>query len=274
MSKLLNNTIGAKAFLMVNKLIAHKVGFKAALFLAHLIYKHSYWQARGELEPDGSFYNVSEDIEEETGLTRYMRLNATKKLKAAGFLTTYERGMPCTLYYKIQDDAIESFLNQNEPSKVETDVHVRGKLATTNKQSVLGKKIKDEMITSSDQYNTVWQDRCKALGELAKKFSKPDAAKMFKEVITSCRDEDDLRKVESRESGWSQLELFKKYEYELNALESGIADTIEIPIEQPECEDTQEDDTNHAKIMMATGKFKIITPEQLAEMAKRGREDE
>ena len=115
MSKsLLANTLAADAYWTVNKKISKKVGLVAALLLADLISKYSYFARAGQLQPDGAFFNTAENIEIDLGIGKEARISAQKALVKAGFLKVVMKGLPRKNFYYIQDAAILKALSAPE----------------------------------------------------------------------------------------------------------------------------------------------------------------
>ena len=68
----------------------------AGLLLSQAI----YWAERAK-GPDGWFYKTQGDWYEETGLTRTEQANARVRLRNFAFWQEQKRGMPATLYYRV-----------------------------------------------------------------------------------------------------------------------------------------------------------------------------
>lgn len=154
-SELLKNTLGSDAYWVVNKKIAREVGFTAAVLLADLISKRGYFEKRGELQPDGSFFNFSDAIESDLQIGKEARIAAQKALQARGFLKIYRRGIPPKNFFLIQDDEIIRALNSH--TSISTDDHsstnttyVPLQTATKNKNKENKNKEKREEEPSSE----------------------------------------------------------------------------------------------------------------------------
>ena len=94
--------------LLEGKTIAYRIEFTkltgsvhAGLFLSQAY----YWQGKGK-DTDGWFYKSEKDWEEETGLSRYYQRKAREKLVELGLLETKLRGVPATLYYRLDLDTL------------------------------------------------------------------------------------------------------------------------------------------------------------------------
>lgn len=77
---------------------------KAALMLSQAI----YWQARVKQSGDGWWYKSAIEWEEETGLTR--REQETARRDLTRYMATDLRGVPATLYYRVDIETLENDL--------------------------------------------------------------------------------------------------------------------------------------------------------------------
>lgn len=68
-----------------------------------------YWEGKGK-DPNGWIYKTQQQIEEETGLTRYGQEGARKKLRQLGLLQETKRGQPGRLHYLFDWDAMDELL--------------------------------------------------------------------------------------------------------------------------------------------------------------------
>lgn len=78
-------------------------GVSAALFLSQLL----YWTGKGKLA-SGWIWKSADDMQEETGLTRNEQKTARHKLKAQGIIEEKLAGVPATLHYRVDFDALEA----------------------------------------------------------------------------------------------------------------------------------------------------------------------
>lgn len=106
------------------------IGVTAALFLSQM----TYWTNRSD--DDGWVYKTQEELEEETGLSRYEQEGARKKLRSIGVLLEKRKGVPARLFYKVDNNVLYQVLvaaNKNaEKSHTgvrKTTKQVRGKPA-------------------------------------------------------------------------------------------------------------------------------------------------
>ncbi|MGI5892946.1 MAG: hypothetical protein ACOX7H_09545, partial [Bacillota bacterium] len=66
-------------YIVVNKDILKKFGINVTLMLGELASEYNYWDKEGKLE-NGMFYSTIENIEENTGLSKYRQSEALKTL--------------------------------------------------------------------------------------------------------------------------------------------------------------------------------------------------
>ena len=77
----------------------------AALFLSQTW----YWSKRHR-EDDGWFFKTQTEWEEETGLTRYEQETARQHCKKAGVIEEKLKGVPATMYYRVNKEKVYSLL--------------------------------------------------------------------------------------------------------------------------------------------------------------------
>ena len=82
-------------------------GVKGAVLLSQMV----YWQKRAK-QDDGFFYKTAEEWEEETGLTTKEQFTARKILLECGAIYEVKRGVPCKLYYKINEQKLSDLVRE------------------------------------------------------------------------------------------------------------------------------------------------------------------
>lgn len=118
--KQIKNVLGASAFWMVNKALAHRVGFDSAALIAELIGKHEYWKARGLLKPGGWFFMTSDDIQAVMGVSERQAKRLTASVKASGVVEIVKKGVPAKNHWRIDFDLLSEILNSDPTSQAET----------------------------------------------------------------------------------------------------------------------------------------------------------
>ena len=71
-------------------------GFATGIFCRYVF----HLTGRNRQQQDGSFYEIEDEIEAETGLSRHHLRKARKTLKDAGVLEEKRKGIPSKLYYR------------------------------------------------------------------------------------------------------------------------------------------------------------------------------
>lgn len=102
---LLNNN-----YIALNRDAIKLFGLYEAILLCELCGEYNYWDNTDKLS-DGYFYSTIENIEEQTGLSRYQQQNAISKLKELGVIETKIKGVPAKRYIKINLEKLEFVLN-------------------------------------------------------------------------------------------------------------------------------------------------------------------
>ena len=105
------------SFIITNKILIKAVGTDAAILLGELCSEYNYWENRNELSDGEWFYSTRENIEENTGLTENKQRMALNKLIQLNLVETKKKGIPCKIYYKLnEDEIIECYSNTQKKS--------------------------------------------------------------------------------------------------------------------------------------------------------------
>lgn len=78
----------------------------AAILFVTLVEKRDYLSSLDELDEDGGFCLLSDEIEKSLFITKEMRQKLTKCLEEADLLKVKKKGLPSKNYYYIQDESI------------------------------------------------------------------------------------------------------------------------------------------------------------------------
>ncbi|NBW57863.1 hypothetical protein EBR43_08780 [bacterium] len=137
-NNIVSSTLSHGAFWMVNKKIAKILKSNdAALLLADLLSRREFFKNLLELDSEGGFYCLSEQIEFDLNLTKEMRQQVTKLLESFGFLKIKKKGLPSRNFYYIQDDKILEALGNDKKSNdsqwAEKDAQYRAEKDAANK---------------------------------------------------------------------------------------------------------------------------------------------
>lgn len=80
----------------------------ATIFLCQFI----YWEGKQADKENGWIYKPQNELEEETGLSRYEQETARRHLRERGLLYEEKKGLPCKLYYKIDYEKLDELWNE------------------------------------------------------------------------------------------------------------------------------------------------------------------
>ncbi len=94
----------ADAHISVNKALAHAIGFDEAAIYAELLSRQAYFYERGEIDPDGYFYNTIYDLRSGTTLTDYQQRRAIANLTKIGLIDAKVQGLPPKRFFKVVND--------------------------------------------------------------------------------------------------------------------------------------------------------------------------
>ena len=100
---ILASLLSSSSFIMTNKILIKAVGTDAAIILGELCSEYNYWEQRDELLNGKWFYSTRENIEDNTGLSEYRQRVAINKLIKIGLVETKKMGIPCKIYYKLNE---------------------------------------------------------------------------------------------------------------------------------------------------------------------------
>jgi hypothetical protein len=134
-------------------------GVKSGVFLSQLL----YWMPRGRIE--GWVYKTQTDFEEETGLTRREQETARRHLRDAGVLFEELRGVPATLHYRVDRNALEACLSglaeSADPVRTKPPDQFGGKRQTISEITTERAPSQESLVPDPDK--RVWPDWYAAL---------------------------------------------------------------------------------------------------------------
>lgn len=140
---ILASLLSSSSFIMTNKILIKAVGTDAAIILGELCSEYNYWEQRGELTNNEWFYSTRENIEDNTGLSEYKQRTAINQLLKLELIQTKKMGIPCKIYYKL-----------NEANILECYTNTQKKLLEMAKNPVVknsdNKKLKDSNTSSEN----------------------------------------------------------------------------------------------------------------------------
>lgn len=99
----LASLLSSSSFIMTNKILIKAIGTDAAIILGELCSEYNYWEQKGKLVDKQWFYSTRENIEDNTGLSEYRQRVAINKMIKIGLVETKKMGIPCKIYYKLNE---------------------------------------------------------------------------------------------------------------------------------------------------------------------------
>ncbi|TXI82198.1 MAG: hypothetical protein E6Q39_00080 [Crocinitomicaceae bacterium] len=139
---------------IVNKNIAKSVGVESALLLSYLASKNDYFKEQSKIfQGQEWFFNTSEAIESETGLSYRVQKKCIGILEKSGLIKTKLMGLPRKLYFTLCEDNICEFV---KPIIAENATIQLAKTQNTYKEfNNKDSKIKIQDITSDESLEAV-----------------------------------------------------------------------------------------------------------------------
>jgi hypothetical protein len=147
--RLVKATLSAEAFWSVNKALARKIGIEEAALTAEIIFKHTYWEEKGELDDQGGFFMISEDIQAVMGIGIKPVARLTKSILTQGVVKIKKRGVPAKNYWYPQWDFLFEVLG-SEPQKGLSSTTQKGGAAESRKGVAITKNLNQEVNTNKD----------------------------------------------------------------------------------------------------------------------------
>lgn len=113
---LLNND----GYVIVNKRLIKMFGFEAALLVGELCAEYKWYKRNNQLNNEGGFYSIQENIEDNTGLNGYAQRKAIKTLQDANILTVKKQGLPAKNYFYINEEKLIEIFSTDSSSNSES----------------------------------------------------------------------------------------------------------------------------------------------------------
>ena len=105
------NVLSQSAHWNINKKLNKEIGIIPCLLLSDLISKFEYFENRNMLDADGGFFNLKDNIEEDTGINVYEQRKALKVLEDKKLLSVKRTGIPPKYFYYLNFENIVNILN-------------------------------------------------------------------------------------------------------------------------------------------------------------------
>ena len=106
-------------FIIVNRDLIKEFGTNGAILLGELASEYNYYHDNNRLSDDGMFFSTIENVENNTGLSRYQQKKAIDELKKKGVIDVELRGMPAKRYIRINTDKL--FCSSLETSQQDSE---------------------------------------------------------------------------------------------------------------------------------------------------------
>lgn len=100
---ILSSLLSSSSFIMTNKILIKAVGTDAAIIIGELCSEYNYWEQREQLLDGEWFYSTRENIEENTGISEHRQRIAIGILVENKLIETRRMGIPCKMYYKLNE---------------------------------------------------------------------------------------------------------------------------------------------------------------------------
>ena len=107
---ILASLLSSSKYIIVNKDLIKILGLNESVILGELCSEYTYWENTNQLMDDGYFYSTRENIENNTGINAHYQRIAMKNLEQKGIISLKKMGIPCKIYYKINEEAVVEYL--------------------------------------------------------------------------------------------------------------------------------------------------------------------
>lgn len=141
-------------FIIVNRDLIKEFGTNGAILLGELASEYNYYHDNNRLSDDGMFFSTIENVENNTGLSRYQQKKAIDELKKKGVIDVELRGMPAKRYIRINTNKLfcSSLETSQQDSEKLTNKIARNSLTSsleTNKQD--SEKLANYTLKTNEQ---------------------------------------------------------------------------------------------------------------------------
>ncbi len=107
---ILASLLSSSKYIIVNKDLIKILGLNEAVIIGELCSEYTYWENTNQLMDGEYFYSTRENIERNTGINAHFQRSAMKNLEQKGIVTLKKMGIPCKIYYKINENAVVEYL--------------------------------------------------------------------------------------------------------------------------------------------------------------------
>lgn len=103
-SNLISALLGSGGSIVVNKALMRAIGLHEAIVYSELVSKEAYFAGRNQLTDEDYFFNVADNMSEDTGLSGKQIRSAVNELVRLKLIATKVKGIPARKYYKVLND--------------------------------------------------------------------------------------------------------------------------------------------------------------------------
>ncbi len=120
----------------ISKPLSRKVGLEAAILITDLSSKQEYFGDRDELDYEGYFFNLKEDIEEDTTLSPYQQNKALEVLIKTKLIDIKRQGTPPRTFYRVNIEKLNHYIIELYNSEKRRKLEAAKKLSNLKKLEV------------------------------------------------------------------------------------------------------------------------------------------
>ncbi|CAK1759340.1 conserved hypothetical protein [Vibrio crassostreae] len=189
------------------------IGITGALMLSQAI----YWSRRTNVS--GYFYKTQAEWEEETGMTRRELDTARKKLRDLGILEEKKQGVPCRIFYKINEPNLIAQLRHSSLAECAKQCSTNAPTCAAQKRQTKTETTQrlPETTNNKDPVSVIESCFDRLWAAYPTKKSKKNSLAKFKSIVTAqseppevftemlCRDVE--TRVANRQFGFDKLHL-------------------------------------------------------------------
>lgn len=157
---ILANLLSSSKYIIVNKILIEVLGLNEAVILGELCSEYTYWESSNQLLYNEYFYSTRENIQKNTGLNSHSQRVAIKNLEEKQIITSKRMGMPCKIYYKINENKIIEYLKMarfpvmhelnDKKSKIETSCNAEYEQHNVKNFNINNNNINNNIINNKE----------------------------------------------------------------------------------------------------------------------------
>lgn len=149
---ILASLLSSSKYIIVNKDLIKILGLHESVILGELCSEYTYWENTNQLMDGEFFYSTRENIENNTGINAHFQRIAMKNLEQKGIITLKRMGIPCKIYYKINEESVIEYLKMAKLPVVH-EVNNKEKMSCNTSDSSDEQQDFDEMNGNNNNIN-------------------------------------------------------------------------------------------------------------------------